>query len=175
MTTDLRQRREVTDQARRCIRSSWDECDDAVKMETRVLSNKARRTLKRHLDASCPETEFVNGIEIFVPSRIIRMVSNNSMSLDLTENWNLFCREDRLTAWRYIRYFKRIVGIFSPECKGFSTVMNANLGKMSADQVDYIMDTCFAMLVFSIQVAIHQVDNNIFYILEHPYGAFSWS
>ena len=75
--------------------------------------------------------------------------------------------KDRVKAWRYICYFKPIIVILSPECKGFSIVMNANWGKMSADQVDYIMDICFAMWVFSIQVAIHQVDNNRFYILEH--------
>ena len=36
------QRSEVTAQARRCIRSSWEECEVAVKLETqtRVLSKK---------------------------------------------------------------------------------------------------------------------------------------
>ena len=31
------QRREVIAQARRCIKSSWEECEEAVKLETRVL------------------------------------------------------------------------------------------------------------------------------------------
>ena len=138
-----------------------------------MLTTKERRTLKRHLDAAYPETQFLDVIEIFSPSRISFMVSNNSMSLDLTEGWNLCCPEDRLKAWRYICYFKPIVVIFSLECKGRSTVMNANWGNMFADQVDYIMDTCFTMWIFLIQVAIREVDNR-FYVLEHPYGAFSW-
>ena len=87
------------------------------------------------------------------------MVSENSMSLDLTSVWNLVFYEDRIKAWRYICYFKPIVVILSPECKGFSNVMNANWKKMSADHIEYVQDTCFAMWLFSIQVAIHQDDH----------------
>ena len=84
------------------------------------------------------------------------MVSTNSMSLDLTSGWNFVSHEDRIKAWRYICYFKPIVVILSSECKGFSNVMNANWKKMSADHIDYVQDTCFAMWLFSIQVAIQQ-------------------
>ena len=122
MTTDqsidaAKHQREVIGQARECLQSSWEECDEATKLETRALTKSERRTLKRHLNAACPEIQFLDVIEIVSPSRISLMVSNNSMSLDLTEGWNLFCREDRLKAWRYICYFKHIVVILSPECK----------------------------------------------------------
>ena len=51
------QRREVTAQARRCIKSSWEECQEAVKLETRVLSNNEHQQLKEHLAAACPEIQ----------------------------------------------------------------------------------------------------------------------
>ena len=84
------------------------------------------------------------------------MASENSMSLDLTFEWNLFSYEDRIKAWTYICGCKPIVVILSSESQGFSTVMNANWKKMSADHIDYVQDTCFAMWLFFIQVAIHQ-------------------
>ena len=53
--------------------------------------------------------------------------------------------------------------------------MNANWKKMSADHIDYVQDTYFAMWLFSIQVAIHQDAHGRFYILENPYSASSWA
>ena len=59
-----------------------------------------------------------------------------------------------------------MVIILFPECTGFSTVMNENWGKMSSTDVDYVRDTCYAMWLFSIQFAVHQATNEIFYVLE---------
>ena len=96
------QRRTVTIQARRCISSSCEECEEALKFETRPMSNKERQKLKRHLFAACPEIQFLDVIELFSTSKIAHMVSENSMSLDLTSGWNLVFYEDRIKAWRYI-------------------------------------------------------------------------
>ena len=104
-------------------------------------------------------------LELFSTPKIAPLVSENSMSLDLTSGWNLFSREDRIRAWRYICYFKPIVVILSPECKGFSNVMNANWSKMFDDHVEYVQDTCLSMLLFSIQVAIHQDDHGRFWVV----------
>ena len=106
-----KQQREVIRQARECLQSSWEECEEVTKLETRVLTNKERRTLKRHLDAACPETQFLDVIELFSAPRISLLISQNSMSMDCIAGWNLFCYEDRLRAWRYIYYFKPIVVI----------------------------------------------------------------
>ena len=46
---------------------------------------------------------------------------------------------------------------------------------MSDDHVEYVQDTCLAMWLFSIQVAIHQYNHGRFYVLESPYGASSWT
>ena len=59
-----KQKNEVTKLAKRYVQSSWEECEE-VAMETRVLSTKERRTLKRHLDAACPETQFLDAIDLF--------------------------------------------------------------------------------------------------------------
>ena len=75
--------------------------------------------LKRHLEAACPEIQLLNVIELFLAPRISPLVSYNSTSMDVIAGWNLFRYEDRLKAWRYICYFKPIVVIISPECKGF--------------------------------------------------------
>ena len=53
--------------------------------------------------------------------------------------------------------------------------MNANWSKMSDDHVEYVQDTCRSMLLFSIQVAIHQDDHGRFYVLDQPIGASSWA
>ena len=119
------------------------------------MSKTECQKLKRHLSAACPEIQCLDVIELFSTPNIAPMVFENSMSLDLTSGWNLFSYEDRIKAWRYICYFKHIVVILSHECKGVSTVMNATWKKMSADHIDYVQDTCFAMWLFSIQVAIH--------------------
>ena len=84
-------------------------------------------------------------MELFSTPKIAPLVLENSMYLELTSGWNLFSREDRIRAWRYICYFKLIVVILSPECKGFSNVMNANWSKMFDDHVKYVQDTCLAM------------------------------
>ena len=118
--------------------------------------------------------QFLDVMELFSTPTIAPLVSENSMCLDLTSGWNLFSREDRIRAWRYICYFKPVVVILSPECKGFSNVMNANWSKMSDDHVEYVQDTCLAMWLFSIQVAIHQDNHGRFYVLEQPHGASSW-
>ena len=150
------QRRTVTTQARRCISSSLEECEEALRLESLPMSKTERQKLKRHFFAACPEMQFLDVIELFSTPKIAPMVSTNSMSLDLTSGWIFFSHEDRIKAWRYICYFKHIVVILSSECKGFSNVMNANWKKMSADHIEYVQDTCFAMLLFFIQVAIHQ-------------------
>ena len=46
---------------------------------------------------------------------------------------------------------------------------------MIADHIDYVQDTCYAMWLVSIQVAIHQDEHLRFYILENPYSASSWA
>ena len=62
-----KQQREVNRQARECLQSSLEECEEATKLETRVLTKRERRTLKRHLNAACPETQFLDVIEVFYP------------------------------------------------------------------------------------------------------------
>ena len=96
------------------------------------------------------------------------MVLDNSMSMGLTGGWNLLSHEDRLKVWRYMCYFKPVVIILSPECNGFCIVMNAHWGNTSSADVDYVRDTCYALWLFSIQVAVHQATNKRFYVLEHP-------
>lgn len=72
-------------------------------------------------------------------------------------------------------FVKLIVVILSPACKGFSNVMNANWNKMCDDHVKYVQDTCLAMWLFSIQVAIHQDNHGRFYVLESHFGASFWT
>ena len=116
-----------------------------MKLETRVLSKTERQKLKQHLPAACPEIQFLDVIELFSMPRIAPMVSQNSMSMDLTSLWNFFSYEDRIKAWRYISYFKPIVVILSVEYNDLSTVTTANWTKMIADHIDYVQDTCYAM------------------------------
>ena len=87
--------------------------------------------------------------------------------------WNFFPREDRLRVWRYIGYFKPVVNILYPKCKGFSTVVNANWAKMCTEDANYVLDTCYAMWLFSIQVAVHQATNDLFFTFEHPCSLFA--
>ena len=56
------QRRAVTVQDRRCINSSWEECEEAMKLETRMLSKTERQKLKRHISAACPEIKLLDVI-----------------------------------------------------------------------------------------------------------------
>ena len=71
MTTDRQQRREVTDQARRCFRSSWEDCEDAVDMETRLYcETHDSKLLTSHFGAACPEMQVLDVIDFLGTSNI---------------------------------------------------------------------------------------------------------
>ena len=46
---------------------------------------------------------------------------------------------------------------------------------VSADHIEYVQDTCFAMWLCFIQVAIHKDVHGRFYIIENPFSASSWA
>ena len=59
------ERRPVTAQARRCMNDSWEECAEALSVESRPMSKAERQKLTHHIFAACPEMQFLDVLELF--------------------------------------------------------------------------------------------------------------
>ena len=120
-------------------------------------------------------------LELFSPSRVTARAEARGLqttrppSFDLQEGWDFFKPQDRAHFWDVMRSQQPDVVLATPECKMFSTAMNANLEKMSQRDLWKLQVKAISMMTFAIQVAEFQIRAGKFFMLEQPSGASSWA
>eukprot|EP00435_Cladocopium_sp_Y103_P027150 s2554_g6.t1 len=139
-------------------------------------------------DTSGPEIKEFKVMELFSPKRvtaeILRQRAAGEMkhltvsdppNYDLDDGWDFFCARDRHKFWADLRREDPDLVLMTPECRGFSTLMNVNWNRMSAEDRQRLQCAAMAMFQFTIQVAEHRIKRDKFFVLEQPDGASSWN
>ena len=96
-------------------------------------------------------------------------------SYDLETGWDFFNVNDRRQFWKDLAQQDPDVVIMTPECKGFSCLMNVNWDRMSSAERKELETRAMVMFQFCIQVAEHRIRRGKFFVLEQPDKVTSWN
>ena len=123
-------------------------------------------------------------LELFSPPRVTAEIecrkcaaiqTTSAPAFDLSTGWDFFDVRHRKRFWDTLRDEDPDLTVMTPECKGFSILMNVNWEKMDPEEAKRLQTKCLAMFQFCIQVAEHRMTNGKFFLLEQPDGASSWN
>ena len=123
-------------------------------------------------------------LELFSPPRVTAEIierecpaiqTTSTPAFDLKTGWDFFDVRHRKRFWDLLREEDPDLTVMTPECKGFSVLMNVNWEKMDPQEAKRLQTKCLAMFQFCIQVAEHRIQNGKFFVLEQPDGASSWN
>jgi hypothetical protein len=134
--------------------------------------------LQQLIPTPLPCTMNVDFAEIFSPPRIVPYIVQRggraSMSFDLMTGCDLEQNAEVAKVFGYLRLHRPRCVMLSPPCTVFSTMQNMNWGRMSDEAKEEKMRIGVRLLDVAVWIATEQVNNNRFYIIEHPRGAASW-
>lgn len=123
-------------------------------------------------------------MELFSPPRITKEIREGSYPLlqtteppafDLQEGWDFFDAKDRKMFWDTLEDEDPDLVLMTPECRGFSTLMQVNWERMDKDSRKRLQTSAMAMFHFSVQVAERQLRRGKYFVLEQPDKATSWN
>ena len=124
-------------------------------------------------------------MEIFSPARVNGIAARLGMipglPLDLTTNdpddgqpWDFNVKEKRNKALDMVLNKEALLVIGSPMCKAFSQLQNWNWNRMKPETKDKMIKEGREHLKFCMLLYRIQVDNGMYFLHEHPWGARSW-
>ena len=123
-------------------------------------------------------------MELFSPPRVTKEIREGSYPLlqtteppafDLQEGWDFFDAKDRKRFWDTLEEEDPDLVLMTPECRGFSTLMQVNWERMDKDSRKKLQTSAMAMFHFSVQVAERQLRRGKYFVLEQPDKASSWN
>ena len=112
--------------------------------------------------------------ELFSPPRITRRAVELGLKVtdppafDKENGWDFFNAQHRAFFWKTVFEQKPDMILMSPECRPFSLLMNSNWQRMSEHDRKELQAQGLAMLQFCIQVAQHQLDHGLHFLIEQP-------
>ena len=95
-------------------------------------------------------------------------------SFDLDTGYDFTDFGGRARAWKLLIRYRPFFTMLSAPCTMFSTMMNANFGKMSPEIKAKRFSEAECHLAYSMNVATHQIREERFFAHEHPHRATSW-
>ena len=123
-------------------------------------------------------------MELFSPERVTKEIKTGAYAslqatepaaFDLQEGWDFFDAKDRKRFWDSLETEDPDLVLMTPECRGFSTLMQVNWQRMDKEDRDRLQTSAMAMFHFCIQVAERQMKRGKYFILEQPDKASSWN
>ena len=163
------------------------ECEDRGPGETAESEEKSGEEEKSEelgsypaVTGQSPEARRYKVMELFSPPRITKECEKKGIqttsipAFDLTEGWDFFNAGHRKEFWRVLEEEQPDLVVMTPECRGFSQMMNVNWERMNAEDVERLRTACMAMLQFCVRVADYQLSHGRRFLLEQPAGASSW-
>ena len=123
--------------------------------------------------------------EVYSPPRVTAMAKRMSMipgfALDLTQldpddnkPWDFNDPEKAAKAKQLIKDKKALLVIGSPMCSAFSQLQSINFSKMTKEEVDKVVQYGTRHLEFCIELYNIQINQGLYFLHEHPWGARSW-
>ena len=123
-------------------------------------------------------------MEVYSPERVAAMCKDFGLrqgaSLDLTNGFDFDTYADRKRAWEILEEDKPLLVIGSPPCTYFSMLyeLNKHIHGGNADwmrRYDENLKKAKRHVAFCAKIYKHQIDNNRYFLHEHPWLAKSWS
>ena len=123
-------------------------------------------------------------MELFSPPRVTKAIAERTDGVlctsqppayDLDTGWDFFNYKDRKRFWDDLNREDPDLVLMTPECRGFTTLMNVNWDKMDSQARKELQTRALAMFQFCIQVADHRLQRDRHFLLEQPDGASSWN
>lgn len=117
-------------------------------------------------------------MEFFSPPRVCPVLRREgyraSFSLDAKTGHNFLDFGHRKRAVQLLGTHRVFFTMLSPPCTMYSSMQNANFGKMDPCVKARRFEEAHCLLDFSMQVAQHQLKTSHFFAFEHPVRATSW-
>ena len=118
-------------------------------------------------------------LEVWSPPRVApeyrRLHQGCAISLDLTTGWDSSDLGDRKKLLDFVNLIQPHRIILSPPCTMFSTLQNANRGKVPSAIFAARLDNALQMLTFAMLLARLVKNYGGGFVFEHPRSATSWS
>ena len=123
-------------------------------------------------------------MELFSPERITKEIKKGEYphlqttepaAFDLQEGWDFFDAKDRKLFWDTLEAEDPDLVLMTPECRGFSTLMQVNWQRMDEENRKRLQASAMAMFHFCIQVAEHRIRRGRYFVIEQPDKASSWN
>ena len=136
-----------------------------------LMTKQAHQSDPRHLDFA----------ELFSPPRVTPVASqlglrtDHNQIFDLTAGWDVRRKEHRQRFRDFRRKRKPKMLMESPECKAFTPLRHINHSRMDPEEVRRGVVEGTLMWDFSLENAEAQMKDHLYFGLEHPERAASWS
>ena len=114
-------------------------------------------------------------VEVFSPPRITAMADKMGLlagiAVDLRTGWDLNDPRHAQALWKYLIVAKPLLGIGTPECRGFSNMRRLNKHKPGYPA---ILAESKRHMQLMVEIYRWQVENGRWFLHEHPRHAASW-
>ena len=123
--------------------------------------------------------------EAYSPVRVTGMADNigliPGLAMDLTtcdehgNPWDFNVESMRSKAKHIVKHKSALLLVVSPMCSAFSRLQSFNAKRLGPDNMREMIDYGIKHLAFALDLCEIQRRNGLYFLLEHPAGASSWT